>query len=81
MHRSLDLPVLSIAIRLSFVTKVTKEYVCGGSFIGWGEKILPSQEANTWNYSYYQSSFFSPYILHTVLLTAKWVKCSTDNWI
>lgn len=27
MHRSLDLPVLSIAIRLSFVTKVTKEYV------------------------------------------------------
>lgn len=35
MHRSLDLPVLSIAIRLSFVTKVTKEYVCGGSFIGW----------------------------------------------
>lgn len=38
MHRSLDLPVLSIAIRLSFVTKVTKEYVCGGSFIGWGEK-------------------------------------------
>lgn len=41
MHRSLDLPVLSIAIRLSFVTKVTKEYVCGGSFIGWGEKFYP----------------------------------------
>lgn len=42
MHRSLDLPVLSIAIRLSFVTKVTKEYVCGGSFIGWGKNSTQS---------------------------------------